>query len=100
MFVSHFLNQKWYLFYFFRIHVFRFDNGLQVLSGIIQLIVNVAINGSESFYNVRNLTRLFNSMCKRINKMGVFNLRKSFNIRNGIAFKYLKGILGSRRYIM
>ena len=35
---------------FFRIYVFRFDV-LQVLSCIIQFIINVAISGSESYGN-------------------------------------------------
>ena len=87
---SHFLNQKWYLFYFFRIYIFRFDNVLQVLSCIIQFIINVAISGSESYGNALNLRRLFNSVCKRINQIVLFNLRKYFKTKNGAIFRYLK----------
>ena len=60
------------------------------LSCIIQFIVNVAISGSESFDNVRNLRRLFNSMCERISWIVVFNLRKSFKTRNGVTLNIWK----------
>lgn len=55
----------------------------------LSLMLRLAVL-SLTVINVLNLRRLFNSMCKRINQIVLFNLRKYFKIKNVVIFRYLK----------